>query len=133
METIEWNEKFSVHVNDMDTHHKMILNHLYELQNMIDDKDEHRQVGNTLKALAEYTRFHFNEEESLMAKINFPGLDEQVRQHAYFTNEVSEMFKQYDQGTLPRQSLISFLRDWFINHIMQEDFKYGQLIGLENR
>ncbi|NVN98570.1 MAG: hypothetical protein HXX17_04530 [Geobacteraceae bacterium] len=56
-----------------------------------------------------------------------------MKQHAYFINEIKEMFKQYDQGTLPGQSVISFLRDWFGNHIMQEDYKYGQQIAQENQ
>lgn len=132
MENLEWSEKFSVNESHMDTHHKMILKYLSELQGEISGKGASGKVGETLKALADYAAIHFNEEESLMLKMNFPGLDAQVKQHAYFINEIKEMFKQYDNGSLPGQSVISFLRDWFINHILQEDYKYGQLVAKGN-
>lgn len=125
METIQWDEKFSVNVAEMDRHHKELLGYLSELQHQLYPGNESQKVGVTLNALAEYARFHFAEEERLLQEQNSPCLSAQINQHAYFTKEVQEMFRQYNLGILPGQSVLSFLRDWFINHIMQEDHKYG--------
>jgi hemerythrin-like metal-binding protein len=132
MESFEWKEKFSVHVDEMDNHHKKLLGYFNELQTVIASGEAAGKVSDTLLALIEYSDFHFAEEESLLKSMNSPELAVQINQHAYFTKEVKEMRNQFDQGKLPSQSVVAFLRDWFINHIMQEDFKYGEEITKSN-
>lgn len=132
MEGFEWKDKFSVHVDEMDDHHKKLLEYFNELQNVIGSGAAAGKVNDTLLALIEYSGFHFAEEERLMKSMNSPELAVQINQHAYFTNEVNEMYKQFNQGKLPSQSVLAFLHNWFINHIMQEDFKYGEKIKKEN-
>lgn len=128
MASFEWKDKFSVHVDEMDDHHKKLLGYLTELQKEIQSGNSTRQAGNILIALGEYSRLHFTEEERLMRAIGHPELATQINQHAYFSNEVAEMARQLNLGTLPGRSLVAFLRDWFIIHIIQEDSKYGELI-----
>jgi len=128
MERIEWNDKFSVQVEDMDEHHKKLLGFFSELQNEIVLDNAPQKVEETLIALKEYSEFHFNEEVRLLKAMNYPDLAVQINQHTFFTNQVDEMYEQFKQGTLPNQSLLAFLRDWFINHIMQEDYKYGVMM-----
>lgn len=128
MEMIEWKDKFSVHVDEMDRHHKKLLGYFAELHDEIAAGETNRKVRETLKSIGEYADFHFSEEERLMKAMSFPELASQINQHAYFISEVEEMSKQFSLGTLPGKSILSFLRDWFINHIMQEDCKYGEMI-----
>jgi hemerythrin-like metal-binding domain len=130
MKIVEWKDKFSVHVDEMDRHHKKLLGYLAELQKEIASNDAAKKVGETLNALIEYAGFHFVEEERLMRAMSYPELAVQIDQHAYFANEVNEMLKQFHQGILPSRSVLAFLSDWFINHIMQEDYKYGKMIEL---
>jgi len=132
MGAFEWNEKFSVHIDEMDNHHKKLLGYFSALENKIRAGNATQKVGEILDALAEYANFHFTEEVRLMRVINYPELETHLIQHAYFTNEVNEMIGQFSRGTLPSQSVLAFLRDWFINHIMSEDFKYGVLIQRGN-
>ena len=132
MEDFEWKDKFSVNVVVMDKHHKKLLEYLAELQKELQEGDATQKVGDTLNALVEYTDFHFAEEERLLRAINFPELATQVNQHAYFTNEVHEMNKQFKQGTLPTRSVLAFLWDWFVKHITNEDHKYGEVMKRGN-
>lgn len=128
MEKFEWKDKFSVHVVEMDGHHKKLFEYFIELQNEIHSGDATQKVGEILDALIEYSHFHFIEEERLMKAMNYPDLTAQIKQHQYFTAEVNEMKKQSQLGVLPSRSVLAFLRDWFINHIMQEDRKYGEML-----
>jgi len=128
MENFEWKDKFSVHVDEMDSHHKKLLRYFAELQDEIHSGNVTRKVGDILNNLAEYSRFHFTEEERLMKTISHPGLATQINQHAYFINEVKEMTRQFNQELLPSRSVLGFMRDWFIDHIMHEDSKYGALM-----
>jgi len=125
MENFAWKDKYSVHVDEMDRHHKKILEYLAEIQGKIQSDDSDRKVGETLKALIDYADFHFSEEERLMRAMDYFELTTQINQHAYFTEEVREMTRQFDLRILPGRSVVGFLRDWFINHILHEDYKYG--------
>lgn len=128
MKNIEWQDKFSVHVDEMDRHHKKLLGYLNEMQSVLASEDSAQKLKETILALIEYSEFHFTEEERLLKAIRFPGLEVQINQHSYFINEIREMRNQLTRGTLPGQSVIAFLRDWFTNHIMQEDIKYGNML-----
>lgn len=128
MERFEWKEKFSVHIKVMDEHHKKLLGYFDELQKEVAAGDATSKVEETLLALIEYTDLHFIEEVRLLKALNYPELTVQINQHAYFTNEVNEMYEQFKLGTLPSQSVLAFLSNWFIDHIMQEDLKYGKVM-----
>jgi len=131
VEMFEWKDRFSVHVDEMDRHHKKLFEYFAELQNVIQSGDATQKVEETLKSLTAYSHYHFAEEEHLMKAMCYPGLAAHVSQHAYFTNEVKEMNKQLQLRMLPERSVPCFLRDWLINHIMNEDSKYGEMLRQE--
>lgn len=130
MGIIEWRDKFSVNVDEMDMHHKTLLGYLGDLQKQIAAGDGTVKAGGVIKSLSEYAVYHFKEEERLMAGVSHPELSTHIRQHDYFVEALGEMSRQYSQGALPEQSVVAFLRDWFINHVMQEDHKYGESMKL---
>lgn len=131
MESFEWKDRFSVNVDEMDNHHKKLMGYFAELQCELESDKATQKVGEILNALIEYSNFHFVEEERLMRAVNHRELAAQINQHAYFINEVKEMSRQFSLQTLPSRSVLGFLRDWFINHIMSEDSKYGALMNKE--
>lgn len=128
MENFEWKDKFSVNVDEMDKHHKKLLEYFNELQYAHQSDSATQKTEEILNELVKYANFHFIEEELLMQKMGHAGLAVQINHHAYFVNAVTEMTKQFKIGTLSGRSLSEFLGNWFIDHIMQEDSKYGQLI-----
>jgi len=130
MEDFAWKDRFSVNVKEMDIHHKKLFGYFAALQDEIQSGNVTRKVGDILNKLAEYSRFHFTEEEQLMKTMSHPGLAAQLSQHAYFINEVEAMTSQFKLGVLPSQSVLAFMRDWFVKHIMSEDFKYGEELKL---
>lgn len=132
MGDFEWKDKFSVHVDEMDRHHKILLGYFTNLEAEINSADASRKIGEILDGLTGYAAYHFIEEERLMTVLGHPGLESQRMQHAYFSREVSEMGRQYALGILPSRSVLAFLKDWFVNHVLTEDFKYGELIRRGN-
>jgi len=128
MESFEWKDKFSVNVDEMDKHHKKLLGYFNELQCAPQSGSATQKAEEILIDLVKYANFHFTEEESLMRNMSHPGLAAQINHHSYFVNEVTEMTKQFKTGTLSGRSLSEFLGNWFIDHIMHEDSKYGALM-----
>jgi len=128
MKSFEWKDKFSVHVDEMDKHHKKILGYFNELQVAIQSGSATHKTEEILNALVKYANFHFIEEERLMRNMSHPGLDTQINHHAYFVDEVTEMTIQFKLGVFSGRSMSGFLGNWFIDHIMQEDSKYGEMM-----
>jgi hemerythrin-like metal-binding protein len=83
-------------------------------------------VGPVLQELKEYSRHHFTEEENWLKVIEFPGLQHQKIQHEFFISQVTELQDRYSKGdgNIPISTL-EFLRDWLLNHILENDKKYG--------
>ena len=71
------------------------------------------------------TSDHFKEEESLMEKHNFHGLDHHQQEHRIFQNKIKEIKKMYDENihTTHIAYRIRQLIDALIAHIQHTDIK----------
>lgn len=123
---IEWNEGFSVGVTEMDNQHKQLVKLLNDLYSAMQSKKSSEIIGNVLNKLISYTKTHFTSEEEFMKKHSYPGLANQIKEHAAFVDKALKFKSDYDAGkTSMSVSITSFLKDWLVNHISVSDKKYG--------
>lgn len=123
---IEWNQGFSVGVTEMDNQHKQLVNLLNDLYSAMQSKKSSEIIGNVLNKLISYTKTHFTSEEEFMKKHSYPGLANQIKEHAAFVDKALKFKSDYDAGkTSMSVSITSFLKDWLVNHISVSDKKYG--------
>ena len=125
MALFNWKEEYSVSVRKFDDHHKKLISLINELhEGMLTGK--HKDiVGNTISELLKYTKYHFGEEEKLMAVNRYPGLAEHKAQHEAFTKKVLEFIAKYEAGKATvTLDVVNFLREWLKGHILQTDKKY---------
>ena len=86
-----------------------------------------------LSQLREYTTSHFQDEEALMTRIGYPGLEAQKRAHSAFIEklveiDLSELDDIDDNQQAYLLELIQFLLSWLSNHILGADKKIGAYI-----
>lgn len=72
-ELFTWSDDFSVHVQEVDEQHKVLVGLLNELHVAIIEHHGKTTSRDILDRLAEYTRTHFLLEESLMRLTHYPG------------------------------------------------------------
>jgi hemerythrin len=131
MAVFVWNEKFSVGMENMDDQHKRFLNLLNNLGDEIQGENGVEMVQTAIDRLFTYAVFHFLAEEKILFTCGYPEIEQQRREHSYFVKQVKEMEANHQGGNLVHLgSVVSFLRDWFINHIMIEDKKYAAFISI---
>ena len=96
---------------------------------MIDKNEDTKTIAADLKKLQEYAVTHFQAEENLFLKINFPDAAAHIHEHEEFQKELQKLDSLAD-GTddLARLKLLLFLSTWFTKHIMTVDKKYMQYI-----
>ncbi len=130
MAFINWSDKLSVGVQQMDMQHKRLvelINELYEAMNSGKGNDV---LGGVLNGLITYTKTHFKAEEQLMQQYGYANFPGHKKLHDELTSQVVELNEKIKSGqAVTAVSVGYFLKDWLQNHIMIEDMKYGQFIA----
>jgi hemerythrin len=133
METFVWDRHFTTGLERVDEqHHHLVdlINHLGE--SLID----HRMSDDTLQTvfaeLADYAKYHFSEEEHLMQESNVDPqhLDQHIRHHAQFIEQVSRMWNARATMAHPAEILHRYLSSWLGFHILGEDQTMARQIEL---
>ncbi|RAU23272.1 hemerythrin [Paramagnetospirillum kuznetsovii] len=125
MAYLEWTDNLSVGVTRMDDHHKKLI----ALINMLFDAmsgDATRTVDTVLNDLLDYTRYHFGEEEKLLAACNYPDLEAHQGVHRSMVKEVLDMRQRYadNPASVTPNEALDFLSKWLMRHIIGKDLRY---------
>jgi len=124
MDTPAWKDSFSIGIDNIDSQHQKLIGLLDQcIKKAVSSKNEFLPVLNDMK---EYADTHFRAEEQLMLTINFPGLEEHKNQHRLFEENLGLLEKEVNNWEkLTIVTMTSFLRDWFIQHILDCDKQIG--------
>ncbi|HXV21169.1 MAG TPA: bacteriohemerythrin [Desulfuromonadales bacterium] len=128
MEFFKWKHQFSVNIPEMDQQHQKFMALLNKVHLYSETQDRDPEFLTALfRELFAYVLTHFEEEETLLEQTGFPGLEVQKKQHQYFRDQLVNLREQHLKGnaTAPLSVLI-FMRDWFMNHVLEFDKKYGE-------
>ena len=128
MTQITWDDSYSVNNAEIDAQHKKWI----EIHNKLDhillsgsNAEVSNAVTETLQAMQEYANYHFRAEEQYMKEINYPDVVAHRRLHTDFDDYLYSYKRKVQSGELVLNSeLMSILKKWLLNHIMQEDQKY---------
>jgi hemerythrin len=126
MEPVQWSDKFSVGVEELDHQHQRLiqmLNRLLTARGRVDTRSE--TISDLINDMTRYAQEHFKTEEHLMEVHGYPGLEEHKRQHRAYREKVVDFSTAIMVGveTVPER-LLAYLIDWWTHHILEEDMKY---------
>ena len=136
MPNLKWDEKFSVKVTELDRQHKRFLdliNQLYESLQHNNNEDTLTAVmkeldtqSSAVEELMRYAVYHFETEEKYMVKYQYPEYEHHKREHEIFTRKIKSLKKNFDDGkAIHSTKIIKFLINWYREHILGVDKKYG--------
>jgi hemerythrin-like metal-binding protein len=138
MEAFRWTPSFITGLTDIDDqHHRLIdlINRFGELVTRPDGAGIEDLEG-VFAELADYARYHFSEEETLMREM---GLDvrhiaEHRQAHKSFFNEVTHLHDAVSSTNLhAAESLLHFLTHWLTYHILGSDqFMAKQIASIKS-
>ena len=121
-----WNDGLSVGIEQIDDHHKTLIRLMLECREAIDSDFGREWLKEILAALVSYSKYHFLAEERLMFEAGYPLLGAQREAHREFSDRLADVVSSNfsDRKALTRE-LFTFLREWFMNHIMKQDALVG--------
>jgi len=127
---IEWSQKLSVSIEEIDKQHKQLVNLINLLNESMKVGKGRDVLGKVLSELADYTVYHFQTEEKLLLENTYPSFIAHKREHDNLTKQVVEIKKKFDSGeAVLTVELMIFLKDWLNNHIMLSDKKYSEFLN----
>jgi len=123
-----WEESYLLNIKSIDEQHKVFFD-LYNREiNNIDTRD-YKHLSGVIDSLINYLNIHFEYEEELLRKSNYTDIENHISQHKFFIQKV-ERFKQelsYSNSLL-HTNVISFIKRWFLTHIIQSDREYQETV-----
>jgi hemerythrin-like metal-binding protein len=129
MAFVEWKEAFSVFHGQLDNDHQKIIKIINSLFQAMKEKKEGETLYGILTDLLEYTKTHFAREEAVMQELEYPGLRQHRDVHTKMTQRTEELLAKYQHGDEHlSQELLSFLKEWWINHVLTLDRGYVPFI-----
>lgn len=124
---LEWDEKYSVGVEEIDNQHKRMFEVINELLDAIDSNSTEEHLGHIIESLVQYKIFHFETEEKYFKEFNYDGEEEHKMRHREFNDKLATLKEKHPTYTVEFAfELVDFLEDWLINHLMVVDQKYVQ-------
>lgn len=132
MESFHWGQHFITGLSEVDDQHRHlveIINQFIDLlaENVINIDD----VDRLYNQLADYSVYHFQEEEKLMSevKVDARHLNRHIDAHKRFLDDVSSIYSSISPDDLDQtKSLLKFLMHWLAYHILGQDQDMGKQI-----
>ena len=130
---IQWTEEMRVGVELVDNQHKRLIDLINSVEVSMKLGQGREAQGKLLRALAEYAKFHFADEEAFMLHIGYPEYEKHKALHAGFVWKVFEFNDNYlKHNALLSVEIMSYLKDWTVSHILQHDGKIGSFLDSQS-
>lgn len=115
---------FMFGIERIDSEHRQLIS-IFNRMSEKADQEESTDFIKIIDELEKYSNYHFANEETLMKKANFSGIDEHVIQHQIFRQKINDFKTSIQFGSSTLQSeIVDFLLKWLLKHIMECDAKY---------
>jgi len=120
---IVWNDDQHIGIPILDEQHHAIVATINSLYFFIQEGWGVSALKPTLNIIKVYSAFHAKTEEGLLLKLKYPSLVKHIDSQKQFEKAVDEVTEEAILYRDP-QILLSFLRDWWRTHLLQEHSDY---------
>lgn len=125
LEPVVWSDKISTGIEMVDRDHKILVMLINRCIGAIKSGEQHDLLGDILGELLDYISYHFQREEVIMVVCDYPRIEPHKEEHRRLLDKVMQLVKSHGEGELSNQSLLKFIRDWFVNHITCDQHDRG--------
>jgi hemerythrin len=123
---IVWKPEYAVGNDAIDAQHQKmfaIINNVYSQMRAGLSNDE---MHHLLEAAHAYAQKHFRSEEDAMRSYGYPDLEIHQREHRKYEQEVRSLMRRQARQVEPlAYDLLSFLKNWWQEHVTNRDQQYA--------
>ena len=123
---LKWRKVYETGVEEIDNQHKK----LFTLLSILYETPMHEKglkLKESMDELLGYAKFHFAEEEKYWEEIGLPQhmIEHHKAEHSVYLREINQTIKNhFEDGMFLSMSILDFLKDWIIDHVLGEDMEY---------
>jgi len=132
MESFHWEQYFETGISDVDEQHHKLVNIINKFGNLLtQDTIIFSDIEIIFKELADYTVYHFKDEENGMieAGLDSRHIDKHKIEHKQFLEEVTSLYLNISPKNLnSSRHLLEYLINWLAFHILGLDQVMAQQI-----
>ena len=129
MELIQWEDRYLIGVKEIDAQHTYFVT----LVNELHSKMQQHQIGEIkteiVPKLVDYVRKHFGDEERIMRRHNYPGLQEQINAHQEILRNVEAIVNSSADAFPMAMKLMRLTTQWFLDHVLEYDLRLGTFLN----
>lgn len=130
MPIAEWREEYNVNVEQIDLQHQQLLRLVNRLHASVEARIDKIELMKMLVELVEFTRTHFETEETLMRDNGFPGLAGHNKEHRMLLQHMESLVRAVSNGQTPTfYSDYDISSDWALEHIFVSDKPLGVFLN----
>ncbi|MBF0589725.1 MAG: bacteriohemerythrin [Magnetococcales bacterium] len=123
---MDWSDQLSVGIREIDRQHMRLVDMVNGLYRSVQEGRVSEAVNTLLPELVNYTVEHFDYEEKMFEEHGYPQTEAHIREHRKLVSQVQNFVAKIQEGnTSVATSLLGFLKDWLVNHIMKTDMAYA--------
>ncbi|MDO9480265.1 MAG: diguanylate cyclase [Hydrogenophaga sp.] len=136
MDAFVWDQNFVTGLPEVDEQHHKLVDLFNEFNNSLfstrTDQEQDAVLSDTFARILDYTRYHFQDEESLMRAEGVDSRHANMHHlaHEHFVEQLQAMWERRHTMPQPGESLVNFLTSWLGLHILGIDQSLARQIQL---
>jgi hemerythrin len=133
---IEWEDRFSLGVEELDSLHRELFSRFNDLVNACDTGSGREEALRMIEYLNSCMLSHFTREEGLQRQYGFPNFSRHKEEHDAFIRELSSLERQFRaHGPIPRlvATTNQVVAVWLIDHISRLDAEFARYLSIVRR
>jgi len=128
---LDWDDKFLIGIDQLDFEHKDLLDRLNSLHAALVEHTDVEQINQCVGGIYARLEIHFALEERVMREGDYPEYDQHKALHAELLNDFADLMHELESNPAQEYSEVvkGKLRNWLIDHIMQNDKKMAVMVA----
>jgi hemerythrin len=131
MSVIVWEDKYSLHIAEIDRQHQRLFALFNQLYEAMQQGQAGEVIDKVLTSVVDYTAYHFAFEEKLLHEAGFREEAAHRAEHAKLTEQakaLAQKLKTSRNDTTVCIATLKFLGDWLARHILVSDKHFAPFL-----
>jgi len=126
-----WHDSYKLGDDHVDAQHRQLFELVNSIIRSCNIGDDTEKLKAALDFLVIYAVQHFNDEEELQIKCNYPEYERHKKRHDDFKITVTDLVKRFEQtgsSTELGDDIKKIVLRWLLDHILYEDKKISEYL-----
>jgi len=127
---LNWNPIFCVGDPVIDSEHKMLVDYVNRIYELLGTPNNREAVVSLLHSLLDHAHRHFQSEGRLLARLGIPDRADHMREHDQMLRRARAWVAGIEAGdALQREQVLDFVREWVLRHILFVDMRLKEQLA----